>query len=88
MPASPIGPSFSAAQKCLMLSDWIARVGVITRLQRFHFYSEKAASFLRMSYNFASYFFELTLLVKVFAIWSFWFAPGLVKKATVLLYHK
>lgn len=30
--------------------------------------------------------FELTLLVKVFAIQSFWFAPALVTKATGTLF--
>lgn len=32
-------------------------------------------------------FLELTALVKVFAMWSFWFAPGLVIKATWPLSH-
>jgi len=84
MPASPAGPSFSAAQKCLMLSDRIARAGVITQLQCFHFYREKEASFPCMSYN----FHELTLLVKVFAVLLVCSCPGHNgHMATVLLCH-
>lgn len=36
--------------------------------------------------QFCLIFSELTLLVKVFAIWSFWFAPGLVINATWSLF--
>jgi len=45
MPAISISPTLSAAQKCLMLSDWVVRAGVITQLQCFLFYSRKEVLF-------------------------------------------